>query len=235
MRLERSGSGWRGVRQGRTQADAAAAAKMKAITSAMPRTSFIRPLRTDIAPPVLPGLPFSIARKPRLVSQMPDSQWRRRRGTGLPAYGSPKMAWPPMRRQRIPGSPPIWIHSKVARPSGPEKLHVISQMPWAFSTFLTRSLAGQGADGSARRRSQAGWNWDRITSRKLVRSDSVRRAQSPSKAGVTSNFTPNQESSEASRYSNSPSGPSRTVTRPAETCSSTSRSIACQRLVQNHR
>ena len=63
-----------------------------------------------------------------------------------------------MRRQRMPGSLPIWIHSKVARPSGPEKLHVISQMPGAFCTSLTRSFAGQGADGSASRRSQAGWN-----------------------------------------------------------------------------
>ena len=92
------------------------------------------------------------------------------------------MAWPPMRRQRMPGSLPTWIHSKVARPSGPEKLHVISQMPGAFCTSLTRSFAGQPArtdlPDAARRPGGIGIA---MTARKLVRSDSLRRAQSPSK------------------------------------------------------
>ena len=37
---------------------------------------------------------------------------------------------PPMRRQRIAGSPSRSIHSNVARPSGPANDHVISNRPW---------------------------------------------------------------------------------------------------------
>ena len=47
--------------------------------------------------------------------------------------GSRRIAWLPMRRDRIAGSSSpssvTVVHSHVARPSGPEKLHVISQMP----------------------------------------------------------------------------------------------------------
>ncbi len=54
-----------------------------------------------------------------------------------------RIAWPPVRRQRIAGSPSIVVHSNVARPSGPENDHVSSQMPGAPSTARTRSRVGQ--------------------------------------------------------------------------------------------
>ena len=94
-----------------------------------------------------------------------------------------------MRRQRTPGSWLISTHSKVARPSGPEKLQVISQMPGAPSTSRMRNFLGHGAVGSRRRRSQAGWKSFRTTARNLSRSRLVSRPQSPSNAGVISNFT----------------------------------------------
>ena len=51
-----------------------------------------------------------------------------------------------MRRDRIAGSSSpssvTVVHSHVARPLGPEKLHVISQMPGAASTSLTRKDFG---------------------------------------------------------------------------------------------
>lgn len=63
------------------------------------------------------------------------------------------MLWPPTRRQRIRGSPSTVSHSKVARPSGPLKLQVISQTPSVFSTRLTRSHPGIAfRDGPASRR-----------------------------------------------------------------------------------
>src|SRR5664280_803559 len=93
-----------------------------------------------------------------------------------------------MQRQRIAGSPSISIHSNVARPSSPPKLQVISHTPGAPSTSFTRSDAGQAAAGSARRRSQAGWNRSITTFRNVARSGFERRAQSPSNAGVTWNF-----------------------------------------------
>jgi hypothetical protein len=45
-----------------------------------------------------------------------------------------------MRRQRMASSQSISIHSKVARPSGPAKLQVISQMPGAPWTRFTQAL-----------------------------------------------------------------------------------------------
>ena len=152
------------------------------------------------------------------------------------AYGLPKIAWPPTRRQRTAGSPSISVHSKVARPSGPEKLHVISQTPGAPATSLTRSERGHGVDGSARHRSQGGRNWLVTTSRNVALSSAESRAQSASNAGMSSNFKPpTQVCAERSRWSKSASGPSTRVTRPAATCSSTSRSMACQRSSQNQR
>ncbi len=64
-------------------------------------------------------------------------------GEGLDDYGSRKTSWPPMRRHRTAGSPAGSTHSKVARPSGPEKDHVISQMPGAPCTGLTHKAVGQ--------------------------------------------------------------------------------------------
>ena len=93
-----------------------------------------------------------------------------------------------MRRQRIAVSPAISIHSKVARPSGPAKLQVTSHTPGAPSTPFTRSDVGQGAAGSTRRRSQAGWKCFLTTFWNVARSAFESRAQSPSNAGVISNF-----------------------------------------------
>ena len=90
--------------------------------------------------------------------------------------GAPRIAWPPTRRQRIPGSPAISTHSKVARPSGPEKLHVISQTPGAPWTAFTSSEDGHAAAGSSERRSQAGWNSSLTTRWKVARSAFERRA-----------------------------------------------------------
>jgi hypothetical protein len=54
------------------------------------------------------------------------------------------------------------VHSNVARPSGPAKLHVISKIPGAPSTSFTRSDAGHDADGFAAYRSQAATRTGRI-------------------------------------------------------------------------
>lgn len=70
----------------------------------------------------------------------------RRAWIATTVQGSRKIEWPPIRRQRTAGTfwPPTSrsVHSQVARPSGPEKLHVISQMPGAPSMSLTRSDLG---------------------------------------------------------------------------------------------
>jgi hypothetical protein len=41
-------------------------------------------------------------------------------------YGCLRISWPPIRRQRIRGSPSTLTQSNVARPSGPENDQVIS-------------------------------------------------------------------------------------------------------------
>src|SRR3990172_2921880 len=82
-------------------------------------------------------------------------------GLRRPPYGFLKIRWSPMRRQRTASEPPTSTHSNVARPSGPLKLQVISQMPGALSTFLTRSDAGHAVDGSAACRSHAATKADR--------------------------------------------------------------------------
>lgn len=94
--------------------------------------------------------------------------------------GSRKIRWPPSRRQRTAGQRrPLGsvtaVHSQVARPSGPVKLHVISNTPGAFTTALTRSSAGH-ADASlvSTKRSQAALN-ARAAPRNFSRSPSESR------------------------------------------------------------
>ena len=62
-------------------------------------------------------------------------------------YGFRKILWSPSRRQRTagccdPSESATVVHSHVARPSGPLKLHVISMMPGALTTGFTRRRAG---------------------------------------------------------------------------------------------
>ena len=103
-----------------------------------------------------------------------------------------------MRRHRRAVSSSICVHSKVAPPSRPLKLPVISQTPGAPSTSRTRKFLGHLVAGSARNRSQA--SWKRGTDlRRSVRSLSDRRRQSPSKDALTSNFDPCRERSRGDR------------------------------------
>lgn len=103
-------------------------------------------------------------------------------------YGRRKILWPHTRRHRTRSSRSTLTSSKVARPSGPAKDHVISKMPRVPWTILTRSLAGHFADGSRAIRSAAGENDSRATLRNSSYSSWLRRRMSASNCGVRSNF-----------------------------------------------
>jgi hypothetical protein len=74
-----------------------------------------------------------------------------------------------MRRHRQRSSPAPVTSSNVARPSGPANDHVISKIPSALVTDLTRSNAGNGVAGSVAYASQAGANLVATTTRKAAR------------------------------------------------------------------
>ncbi|HEY1653210.1 MAG TPA: hypothetical protein VGG09_15095 [Acidimicrobiales bacterium] len=116
--------------------------------------------------------PMSITMRPWRLRELLDlnaSQTNKSEGSGLvrcqtssPAiYGARRILWPPTRRHRAaewrPPASATCTHSHVARPSGPEKLHVISKTPGAPSTDFTRSRDGHGAR-SATLASQASLN-----------------------------------------------------------------------------
>lgn len=63
------------------------------------------------------------------------------------SHGSRRIRSVPSLRQRTaghwrPSASMIVVHSQVARPSRPLKLHVISKMPGAFTTAFARRLRG---------------------------------------------------------------------------------------------
>jgi hypothetical protein len=95
-------------------------------------------------------------------------QTRDRGSAGLP-YGRLKIACGPTRRQRIPGSPPISTHSHVARPSGSERLQVISQTSGAPTTRLTRNERCQGSASPAAARTAQSWKSGNALPRNFAR------------------------------------------------------------------